>query len=69
MAIAITQYVNFGGPEWAAMKQWLTEQKETKIGLLLAEESHDKSNQLRGAIYMINQLLRLEEAAKSTIGR
>lgn len=69
MSIALYKYINFGGPEWTAMKTWLTEQKENKVNLLIAAPDQDTSNKIRGALSMIQQILALEESAKSTIGR
>lgn len=57
------KYVAFGGRDWQVLKAWLLEQREQKIGLLVQSETHDKSNQIRGALAMIHQILALEEAA------
>ena len=59
-----TSYINFNGPEWAAIKQLLLDKRESKIKLLIQAETHDKSNQLRGALIVITELLNLEEAAR-----
>ncbi len=55
--------INFHGPEWATIKGWLLKAKETKTDLLVGAEDHDKSNKLRGALSMINEILQLEKAA------
>ena len=57
------KYVNFGGPEWASMKAYLQDQRDTRVKQLIAEESHDKSNRLRGQIEAIDLFLRLELTA------
>lgn len=56
-------HINFHGAEWAAIKKILKEMQEKKINLLITAETHDKSNQLRGSLMVITELLRLEDAA------
>lgn len=55
--------ISFHGGEWAAIRKWLLDSKEKKMGLLVSATDHDTSNRIRGAISMINELLALEEAA------
>lgn len=56
---------NFNGSEWGALKKWLLTQRETKVGLLISAATQETSDKLRGSISMIDQLLKLENAAKS----
>lgn len=63
MARSLKGFVDFGGPQWTAIKLYLEEAKESKIGLLIAPQDERKSDNLRGAIEFINQLLREEAAA------
>lgn len=55
--------INFYGQDWAAIKEWLLDSKKKKTGLLVSATDHDTSNKLRGAINLIDELLRLEDAA------
>jgi len=59
------QYVDFNGPTWKTIKGWLEEKKTIKTDLLIAEPTHDKSNQIRGSLQFINEILALEKAAAS----
>jgi hypothetical protein len=59
----LEDHVNFHGPDWTAIKLYLEQVKENKIGLLIQAKDHDTSNQIRGALSMIQQLLALESAA------
>ncbi|UFK09593.1 hypothetical protein [Xanthomonas phage DES1] len=52
-------YVNFQGSEWGAIERWLLKQRETKIGLLIGAKTQEESDKLRGAISMIDQLMKL----------
>lgn len=61
--IELSKYINFNSPEWRAIKLWLEETKEIKIEMLIGTSDHDKSNQIRGALSMIQALLKLEEIA------
>lgn len=63
------QYVDFNGPTWKTIKGWLEEKKKTKTDLLIAAESHDTSNKIRGSLQFINEILALEKAAASPDGR
>lgn len=62
--IKAEEYIMFAGRDWQIIKTWLTEQQEQKIGLLIAATNHDKSNEYRGALSMIRQVLALETAAE-----
>jgi hypothetical protein len=57
------EYINFHGPEWAVLKQWLLTKQETQMGILISDITHDKANQIRGSISLIRELLALEKAA------
>lgn len=57
------QFLNFHGQDWNIIKIYLQQAKEKKIGLLIQADDHDKSNQIRGALAMIQELLALETAA------
>lgn len=48
---------------WRAMKTELLELRERRIEQLIGEMNPDESNKLRGAIQLINMLLKAEEAA------
>lgn len=61
--------INFNGQDWAAIRRWLLESKEKKIGLLVSATDHDTSNKIRGALTIISELLALEEAAKKAANR
>ena len=58
------QHINFAGSDWNALKLWLLATQENKIGLLVSADSHDKSNQIRGSLAMLREILALERAAE-----
>ena len=58
-----TQYLEVNSPTWKNIKLWLEDKKKIKTDLLISAESHDKSNQIRGALQLINEFLALENAA------
>jgi hypothetical protein len=66
MQIDPSKLINFNSYEWQVIEKWLEEQKKAKIGLLIADSTHDKTNQVRGALQMINQILALKSAAQNT---
>lgn len=55
--------INFFGPEWESLKQWLLTVRERKIGLLLSAKEWDKCNEIRGSISFIDEILAQEKAA------
>lgn len=57
------QNIDYNGPTWKSLKLWLESVQQTKIGMLISEPTHDKSNQIRGALAMLQQILALEKAA------
>lgn len=65
MTIAVDprKHINFAGQDWHILKLYLQQVKETKIGLLIQESDHDKSNQIRGSLALVQQLLALEKQA------
>lgn len=63
MEIDTTKHIDYGSPMWAALRAYLQKQRDSKLGLLISADTHDKSNQIRGAIQMLDTILRLEHAA------
>lgn len=57
-------HMSFSGRDWQIIKKWLEETKAIKVGLLIAASDHDKSNQIRGSLSMIDSILALETAAQ-----
>lgn len=57
------QYLELNSPTWKTFKLWLEEKKKVKTDLLIGETTHDKSNQIRGSLQFINEILALEQAA------
>ena len=57
-------FVNFGGPDWNAIKMYLEHHKEVKIGSLISATDEKKADRLRGAIEFINQILNEAAAAQ-----
>lgn len=56
--------------EWRAMKEELLTLRTTRVSQLVGSDTtHDKSNQLRGAIQLIDMLLLAEEAALKAANR
>lgn len=66
MNIKPEEYINFHGPEWAVLKQWLLAKQETQMGILISDITHDKANQIRGSLSLIRELLALEKAAQQS---
>lgn len=62
--IDYSQYIDFNGETWRAIAAWAKQSQELKVKMLIGESSHDKSNQIRGSLSMIGELLALERAAK-----
>lgn len=56
--------VYYDSQDWLKIKSYLEEQKASKVRQLIGSETHDHSNELRGAIKFIDSLLRAEEAAR-----
>ena len=56
-------FVNFGSPDWAALKLYLLEVREQRVARLISPEDERSSDRLRGAISLIDQLLSEETAA------
>ena len=63
MATPLKGFVNFGSPEWAAVKRYLLEVREQRVARLISPEDERSSDRLRGAINLIDQLLSEETAA------
>jgi hypothetical protein len=63
------EFISFEGRDWTVLKAWLQEMRNQKIGLLIQSENHDKSNQIRGSLAMIQQILQLENAAEQAAQR
>ncbi len=66
MTINYSEVIDFNGPTWRVIKAWAEEKKATKIQMLIGADSHDKSNQLRGSLLLITELLALEKAADTS---
>lgn len=54
-------HIQWEGATWKSLKLYLEDQRQKKIGLLIGAETHDRSNQIRGAIQVIDQLLALDK--------
>ena len=63
------QYLEVNSPTWKILKLWLEEKKKVKTDLLISADTHDKSNQIRGSLQFINEILALEKAATAPDGR
>jgi hypothetical protein len=59
----LSAHVSFNGPEWQAIKRWLQEQKESEVNKLIKAKTQDESNEYRGAIRKLDQLLNAEKDA------
>ena len=60
-----TDYIDFNGPTWRGIKMWAEDKRNTKVSMLIGADTHDKSNQIRGAIQLLSELLALEQAANN----
>lgn len=63
MLIDPEKSINFGSHEWRIIRAWIEQQRETKIRMLVGTDTHDKSQELRGAIKFIETMLSLEKTA------
>lgn len=55
--------VSLHGPDWLAIKEWLHNERLVAISGLIHAKTHDESQRHRGAIDMIDKLLRVEKDA------
>lgn len=55
--------INFGGRDWIMLRAHLEKMQKDKIGLLIGADTQEKSDKIRGALSVIQQLLALETAA------
>lgn len=62
--IRAEEHIMFEGRDWQVLKAWLNEKYENKVGMLITSTNHDQSNEIRGALKMIKEILQLEHAAK-----
>lgn len=56
--------VSLHGPDWSAIKEWLSIEREHLLSKLLNAKTHDESQKHRGAINMIDKLLGVEKDAE-----
>lgn len=63
------EHINFHGQDWNNIKLYLNSMLDKKIGLLVQESTHDKSNQIRGAISVIREVLALKKASPRDANR
>lgn len=61
-----SEVIDFNGPTWRAIKAWAEEKQAVKLKLLIGADSHDKSNQLRGSLQNLSELLALDKAADTS---
>lgn len=59
--------VSFHGPDWAAVKEWLQEERQERLDKLVKSTSWDDSLKHQGAINQIDRLLRVEEDARKAL--
>lgn len=57
-------HINFNGPEWTAIKRWLQEQRDLEVQKLIKAKTQEDSNDYRGAIRKLDQLLNSEKDAQ-----
>lgn len=55
--------MTFYGPEWAAIRDWLEVEREVRVRKLIHAKDQDDSQKHRGAIEVIDTLLREEKDA------
>lgn len=61
--------ISMHSPEWAGLKKWATRERELLVQKLVKADTHDKSQELRGAIKFIDQLLAVEKDAAIAASR
>lgn len=64
MAIDLEKHINFNGSEWHSLREWLAEQDSNKVSMMLGATTEKETNELRGAIKFIRQLLAIESSAR-----
>lgn len=64
-SVNYAEHIDFNGESWRAIKAWLEERKDQKVKLLIGAGTHDLSNQIRGSLQFISELLALENASNS----
>ncbi len=63
------EHIQFEGATWKALKHHLELMKQNKIRLLVSEETHDKSNRIRGAIEVLDSLLAMDKPTMQSANR
>lgn len=61
--------ISLYGPDWSAIKEWLTIEREHTLSKLVASQSHDESQKHRGTIALIDKLLFVEKDAEISASR
>lgn len=56
----LESHINFLGPEWTAIKRWLLSQREKKVASLIGAKTQEDSDKYRGAISMIDMIVKLD---------
>lgn len=63
------EHIQFDGATWKALKHHLELVKQNKVRLLVAAETHDESNRIRGAIQLLDQLVALDKPTMQSANR
>lgn len=61
--INLKAHFSFFGPEWAAIKAWLEEERAIRVSKLIKAKTQEDSQEQRGAISVIDKLLFAEKDA------
>lgn len=61
--------ISMHSPEWAGLKKWALRERELLIQKIIRAETHDETNELRGAIKFVEQLLAVEKDAAIAASR
>ena len=62
-AVNLKARVSLHGPDWLAIKEWLQNERNIAISKLTHAKTHEESQEHRGAIDLIDKLLRVEKDA------
>lgn len=62
----ILENIPFEGATWQALRLHLEKTRENKVGLLLRAQTWEETNQIRGAIAVLDQLLALDKPLQAS---
>ncbi len=55
--------ISFHSSEWQAMRDWLKEERELAVSMLIGAKTQDDSQKYRGKIELVDKILHMEKDA------